>query len=193
VGTPEDLVRAARAFGVRDPRLLAAIRETPRAGFVPSGRAACAYADSPIPIAHGQVTTQPSLVAAVVEALDLTGGESVLEVGTGLGWQTALLARLARTVWSVERFADLAADARANLARSGIRNATVVSATEASACPSARRSTRSSSRPRSRASPRPSRASSPRADGSFSRSARAAATTSSASRSRTATSSRRGR
>jgi protein-L-isoaspartate(D-aspartate) O-methyltransferase len=124
--TPEDLVRAARAFGVRDPRLLAAIRETLRAGFVPPELAARAYADSPLPIPHGQVTTQPSLVAAMVEALGLAGVEAVLEVGTGLGWQTALLARLAATVWSVERFADLAEDARANLVRHGIRNATVV-------------------------------------------------------------------
>lgn len=123
---PEDLVRAARAFGVRDPRLLAAIRETPRSGFVPPGLAARAYTDSPLPIAHGQVTTQPSLVAAMVEALGLGGGEVVLEVGTGLGWQTALLARLAATVWSIERFADLADDAGANLARNGVRNATVV-------------------------------------------------------------------
>jgi protein-L-isoaspartate(D-aspartate) O-methyltransferase len=126
VGTPDDLVHAARAVGVRDPRVLAAIRETPRAGFVPPALAVRAYADSPIPIAHGQVTTQPSLVAAMVEALGLAGPETVLEIGTGLGWQTALLARLARTVWSVERFADLAADARSNLARHRVRNATVV-------------------------------------------------------------------
>jgi protein-L-isoaspartate(D-aspartate) O-methyltransferase len=125
-GTSEDLVRAARAFGVGDPRVLAAIRETPRAGFVPPELVARAYDDSPLPIAHGQVTTQPSLVAAMVEALGLAGGEAVLEVGTGLGWQTALLARLARTVWSVERFPDLADEARANLARNGIGNATVL-------------------------------------------------------------------
>ena len=125
-GTPEDLVAAARSFGVRDARVLAAIGETPRAGFVPPALAGRAYADRPLPIAHGQVTTQPSLVAAMIEALELTGGEAVLEVGTGLGWQTALLARLARAVWSVERFADLAEEARANLARHRITSATVV-------------------------------------------------------------------
>jgi protein-L-isoaspartate(D-aspartate) O-methyltransferase len=124
--TPEDLVRAARAFGVRDARVLAAIRETPRLGFVPPELADRAYVDSPLPIAHGQVTTQPSLVAAMVDALGLAGDEAVLEVGTGLGWQTALLARLARTVWSIERFADLAAQARANLAQNDVRNAAVV-------------------------------------------------------------------
>ena len=96
--TPEDLVAAARAAGVRDPRLLAAIREIPRAGFVPAGVADRAYDDRPLPIAHDQVTTQPSLVAAMVAALELSGSETVLEVGTGLGWQTALLARLARKV-----------------------------------------------------------------------------------------------
>jgi protein-L-isoaspartate(D-aspartate) O-methyltransferase len=125
-GTPEDLVAASRRFGVRDARVLAAIRETPRAGFVPPALAARAYEDSPLPIGHGQVTTQPSLVAAMVEALALTGGEAVLEVGTGLGWQTALLARLAASVWTVERFADLAEAARANLDRHGVSNVTVV-------------------------------------------------------------------
>ncbi len=124
-GTPEDLVAAARLFGVRDTRVLAAVRETPRAGFVPQSLVAHAYEDSPLPIGHEQVTTQPSLVAAMVEALELSGGESVLEVGTGLGWQTALLARLAGTVRSVERLADLAAAARASLVRHGISNATV--------------------------------------------------------------------
>src|SRR5918996_373952 len=123
---PDDLVDAARAFGVRDERVLTAIRETPRAGFVPTELAARAYEDSPLPIAHEQVTTQPSLVAAMVEALGLTGDETVLEVGTGLGWQTALLARLAGSVWSVERHADLAEEARANLGRHGAANIEVV-------------------------------------------------------------------
>jgi protein-L-isoaspartate(D-aspartate) O-methyltransferase len=72
------------------------------------------------------VTTQPSLVAKMVEALALTGGERVLEVGTGFGWQTALLGRLAHEVWSIERWADLADTARENLARCGIGNATVL-------------------------------------------------------------------
>jgi protein-L-isoaspartate(D-aspartate) O-methyltransferase len=125
-GSAEALVAAARLFGVRDPRVLAAIRDTPRAGFVPPGLAARAYDDSPLPIGQGQVTTQPSLVAAMVEALAPAGHETVLEIGTGLGWQTALLSRLAASVWSVERFADLAEAARANLARHGVENATVV-------------------------------------------------------------------
>jgi protein-L-isoaspartate(D-aspartate) O-methyltransferase len=120
------LVTAARGAGVRDERLLAAIRDIPRAEFVPAGEAAYAYIDRPIPIPHEQVTTQPSLVARMVEALALAGTERVLEVGTGYGWQTALLARLAGSVFSIERFADLADHARASLVRLGIENAEVV-------------------------------------------------------------------
>jgi protein-L-isoaspartate(D-aspartate) O-methyltransferase len=71
--------------------------------------------DVPIPIPHGQVTTQPSLSARMIEALGLTGSERVLEIGTGYGFQTALLAHLATFVWSVERLADLAKTARRNL------------------------------------------------------------------------------
>ena len=88
--------------------MLAAIAAVPRAEFVPAERADLANVDAPIPIPHGQVTTQPSLVARMVEALALEGDERVLEIGTGYGWQTALLARLAREVFSVERFPYLA-------------------------------------------------------------------------------------
>ena len=72
------------------------------------------------------MTTQPSLVARMVEALELSGPEQVLEVGTGYGWQTALLARLAVEVWSVERFADVAETARENLRHRGVENAHVL-------------------------------------------------------------------
>jgi protein-L-isoaspartate(D-aspartate) O-methyltransferase len=112
----DGLVAAAREAGVQDERVLRAIAAVPRAEFVPVEHADLANVDVPIPIPHDQVTTQPSLVARMVEALALTGGERVLEIGTGYGWQTALLARLAREVFSVERFADLAATARAALA-----------------------------------------------------------------------------
>jgi protein-L-isoaspartate(D-aspartate) O-methyltransferase len=125
-GSPEDLVRVVRAEGVRDRRVLAAFRAVPRALFVPAEAAGQAYLDEPVRIPHGQVTTQPSLIAAMVAALGLTGGERVLEVGTGLGFQTAILARLARMVVSVERFADLAAQARANLTAAGVGGVTVV-------------------------------------------------------------------
>jgi len=106
--------------------VLEAVAHVPRAGFVPADRVSAAYLDAPVPIAHDQVTTQPSLVARMVEALGLTGRERVLEVGAGLGWQTALLARLAGEVFAVERFADLARAARANLERQGIGGARVV-------------------------------------------------------------------
>jgi protein-L-isoaspartate(D-aspartate) O-methyltransferase len=122
----ERLVQAALAAGVQDPRVLQALREVPRAAFVPADLVGQAYLDQPLPIPHGQVTTQPSLVARMVEALGLAGSEKVLEVGTGYGFQTALLARLARFVWSVERWPDIAEQARVHLARQGISNVAVV-------------------------------------------------------------------
>jgi protein-L-isoaspartate(D-aspartate) O-methyltransferase len=122
----DQLVTAVRAEGIRDSRLLAAIGDVPRAEFVPPELVHCAYLDTPLPIGHGQVTTQPSLIGRMVEALELTGGERVLEVGTGFGWQTALLARLAAHVWSVERWSDLAEHARGRLARLRIENVEIV-------------------------------------------------------------------
>jgi protein-L-isoaspartate(D-aspartate) O-methyltransferase len=110
------LVAAAREVGVGDERVLEAIAGVPRTDFVPAEHADLADVDVPIPIPNEQVTTQPSLVARMVEALALTGDEQVLEVGTGYGWQTALLARLADQVFSVERFPDLAETARWHLA-----------------------------------------------------------------------------
>jgi len=126
-GRPDntELLRTVRSADIRDVRVLDAIARVPRGEFVPVETAGSAYYDEPIPIAHGQVTTQPSLVARMVEALSLTGPERALEIGTGLGWQTALLATLAERVWSVERFADLAEEARRNLAAQGIPNAEV--------------------------------------------------------------------
>jgi protein-L-isoaspartate(D-aspartate) O-methyltransferase len=93
---------------------------------VPPAAARHADVDAPIRISHGQVTAQPSLIASMVAALKLSGTERVLEVGTGLGFQTAILAMLARQVVSVERFADLAERARANLAAVGLGRVTVV-------------------------------------------------------------------
>ena len=124
--TPEDLVRAVVATGTRDPGLLAALRAVPRAAFVPPTLADQAYLDRPLPIPHGQVTTQPSLVAKMIEALGLTGSGRVLEVGTGYGFQTALLAQLSTFVYSVERFPDVAETARDNLTRQGVANVEVV-------------------------------------------------------------------
>jgi protein-L-isoaspartate(D-aspartate) O-methyltransferase len=109
---------------VQDERVLDAIAAVPRRDFVPAEAVDLAELDTPIPIPHGQVTTQPSLVARMVDALALRGDERVLEIGTGYGWQTALLARLAAQIFSVERFADLAETARRQLA--GCENVTVV-------------------------------------------------------------------
>lgn len=122
----DDLVRAVRAAGVQDERLLDAIRATPRADFVPPDHASTAYDDGPVPIQHGQVTTQPSLSACMIEALGLHGTEHVLEIGTGLGFQTALLARLAADVVTVERWSDMTEAARRSLTRHGIRNVELV-------------------------------------------------------------------
>ena len=113
---------AARRAGVADPRVLNAMRRVPRAAFVPLDQIELAYEDEPVRIPHGQVTTQPSLSARMVQALRLAGGEHVLEVGTGYGYQTALLAQLASFVTSIERWPDLAEQARQNLAAQGITN-----------------------------------------------------------------------
>jgi protein-L-isoaspartate(D-aspartate) O-methyltransferase len=125
-GSPRGLIGALRDQGIHDDRVIAAFAAVPRETFVPAGAAHQAYLDEPIRIPHGQVTTQPSLIARMVEALRLTGRERVLEVGTGLGFQTAVLAKLAGQVVSVERFGDLAERARANLEGAGIRGVTVV-------------------------------------------------------------------
>jgi protein-L-isoaspartate(D-aspartate) O-methyltransferase len=134
---PHPLVSAARASGVRDRRVLDALAAVPRSAYVPPDRIGEADLDRPIPIAGGQVTTQPSLVAAMVEALDLGGGERVLEIGTGLGYQAAVLASLARAVWSLERRPELAAAARVNLAAQGVENAHVVVADGSEGLPGA--------------------------------------------------------
>ena len=125
-GSPADLVRAARRAGVADERVLGAIAATPRTAYVPAGYAAEAYADRPLPIPYGQVTTQPSLSAVMVAGLGLTGSEYVLEIGTGYGYQTALLARLSARVVSIEIWPDLAEQARRNLVAQGIGNVVVL-------------------------------------------------------------------
>lgn len=122
VRTQEDLVQTIIAEGVNDPSVLQALRQVRRAQFVPSDVVEQAYLDRPLPIPHGQVTTQPSLTAKMIEALRLTGSEHVLEVGTGYGFQTALLAHMSDFVWSVERWSDISGTARANLTRHGLTN-----------------------------------------------------------------------
>ena len=123
---PAALIEACRAQGIADQRVLDAFRRVRREDFVPPEWVGQAYRDRPVPIPHGQVTTQPSLVARMVASLRLRGDERVLEVGTGWGFQTAILATLAAQVFSIERFADLAERAELNLRGAGIRNAAVV-------------------------------------------------------------------
>ena len=113
------------ARGVRDPLVLAAMRTVPRHLFVPPASAEEAYGDHPLPIGHGQTISQPYIVAFMTEALGLQGGETVLEVGTGSGYQAAVLSRIAKQVYSIEIVAPLAEEARARLARLGYRNVEV--------------------------------------------------------------------
>jgi protein-L-isoaspartate(D-aspartate) O-methyltransferase len=105
--------------GIADERVLDAFRTVPREYFVPYERASMAYADSALPIGEGQTISQPYVVARTLQALALVGNELVLEVGTGSGYVTALLSKLAREVYSIERIPSLAATARSRLQRYG--------------------------------------------------------------------------
>jgi protein-L-isoaspartate(D-aspartate) O-methyltransferase len=111
--------------GVRDPRTLAAMRKVPRHLFVPPQMVHDAYADYPLPIGHGQTISQPYIVAFMTEALGLRGGETVLEVGTGSGYQAAVLAEIAARVYTIEIVAPLADESRERLARLGYGNVEV--------------------------------------------------------------------
>lgn len=104
-----------RARGIRDVRVLKAMETVPRHLFVDEGLAEQAYNDSPLPIERQQTISQPYMVALMSEAMTLTGTEKVLEIGTGSGYQTAILACLAERVFSIERIAVLAARARKSL------------------------------------------------------------------------------
>ena len=172
--SPSNLVAAARAAGIGDARVLAAISAIPRAGFVPGDYVTDAYRDEPIPIGHRQVTTQPSLSARMIEGPHLASGDHVLEIGTGLGFQTALLARLAARVISIERWPDLADQARRNLARHGLGNAEVLAGDGSRGLPEGARTMPSWSPPRSRRSRRRWQPSSGSAAAWYSQSGRAA-------------------
>jgi protein-L-isoaspartate(D-aspartate) O-methyltransferase len=111
-----------RARGVRDFRVLAAMAKVPRHLFVPEPDRGLAYSDSPLPLGEGQTISQPFIVAYMSEALGLKGGEKVLEIGTGSGYQTAVLAELAREVYTVEIIETLSLRAQRNLAALGYGN-----------------------------------------------------------------------
>ena len=117
-----------RQLGARDivdRRVLEVMGRVPRERFVPASLASDAYADSPLPIGHDQTISQPYVVAFMTQALGLTGREKVLEIGTGSGYQAAVLAELSREVYSIEIVRPLAEQARALLAELGYENVQV--------------------------------------------------------------------
>ncbi|MCX7816451.1 MAG: protein-L-isoaspartate(D-aspartate) O-methyltransferase [Syntrophales bacterium] len=114
-----------RARGIRDERVLSAMEKIPRHLFVEEALADQAYNDNPLPIGEGQTISQPYIVALMTEALALTGKEKVLEIGTGSGYQTAILAELCDSVFSIERIASLANAARKILDQLGYYNVAI--------------------------------------------------------------------
>jgi protein-L-isoaspartate(D-aspartate) O-methyltransferase len=110
------------ARGVRSPQVLAAMRKVRREGYVPSYLGEFAYDDTPLPIEEEQTISQPYIVAFMIEALTLQGGERVLEIGTGSGYAAAVLAEIAAQVYTIERHERLARVAMERLARDGYDN-----------------------------------------------------------------------
>lgn len=114
--------RQLRQRGIRDERLLAAMSKVPRHEFVRQEHWTQAYADHPVSIAEQQTTSQPYIIAAMIQAAKIKPEDRILEIGAGSGYQTALLAELARQVFAVERHASLSGSASRNLERLGYRN-----------------------------------------------------------------------
>ena len=124
-GQREAMVRLIEDYGVRDSKTLAAMRAVPRHEFVPAEHLNRAYGDYPVPIGLGQTISQPYIVAFMTEILEAEPGMKVLEVGTGSGYQAAVLAAIGCEVYTVEIFEDLATRARERLERLGYGGATV--------------------------------------------------------------------
>jgi protein-L-isoaspartate(D-aspartate) O-methyltransferase len=122
----EMVERQIKARGIRDERVLDSMREVPRHLFVPPSFGSRAYDDTPLPTSEGQTISQPYIVAWMTELLGLEGDEVVLEVGTGSGYQAAILCRLAKYVYTVERIASLARSAEEKLSSLGIDNFEVI-------------------------------------------------------------------
>lgn len=119
----EEMVRSQiRTRGIKDGRVLAAMASIPRHEFLQKGEAAEPYGDYPVAIGCGQTISQPYMVAYMTEKLDLEGAEKVLEIGTGSGYQTAVLAELCRSVYSVERISTLLRRAKTTLGKLGYAN-----------------------------------------------------------------------
>src|SRR3954466_1490624 len=128
---PTDRARAAmvaeqlRHRGIRDERVLAVMAELPREAFIPAASAATAYDDRALPIESGQTISQPYVVARMTELLQVEPGDRILEIGTGSGYQAAVLAKLGARVTSIERLPDLADGARAALRQVGVEGVDV--------------------------------------------------------------------
>ncbi len=119
---PRALAQVLRSEGIRDERVLAAIARVPRERFVPPELAGYAYDNRPLPIGFGQTVSQPYVVAKMTELLRLSGAERVLEIGTGSGYQTAVLAEVAARVFTIEIVPQLAQRAKQTLEELGYRN-----------------------------------------------------------------------
>ncbi len=115
-----------RRRGIHDERVLAAMKKVPRHEFVSAQKSSEAYADHPVPIAEQQTTSQPYMIATMLQAAQIRPEDRVLEIGAGSGYQTALLAELASQVFAVERYESLSQTARGTLERLGYRNVTVI-------------------------------------------------------------------
>jgi protein-L-isoaspartate(D-aspartate) O-methyltransferase len=125
-GARERLVETLQQKGIRDLAVLRAIEMTPRHLFVPTGLRHRAYEDTSLPIGNGQTISQPYVHARYLELLKLTGRERVLEIGTGSGYQTVLLAHLAAQVFSIERIPAIMQMAREAVQREGVRNVSLL-------------------------------------------------------------------
>ncbi|HUR22006.1 MAG TPA: protein-L-isoaspartate(D-aspartate) O-methyltransferase [Vicinamibacterales bacterium] len=125
-GARRRLVDTIRSKGIVDPAVLRAFEMTPRHAFVPTGLYHRAYDDAPLPIGSGQTISQPSIHAKYLELLSLKGHERVLEIGTGSGYQTVLLAHMAEQVFSIERIAAVLEQGKANIQRAGARNVSLL-------------------------------------------------------------------
>jgi protein-L-isoaspartate(D-aspartate) O-methyltransferase len=125
-GARQRLVETLRSRGISDLAVLRAFEMTPRHMFVPTGIRHRAYEDAPLPIGSGQTISQPSIHAKYLELLHLKGNEKVLEIGTGSGYQTVLLAHLAAQVFSIERIPSVLEQARANIQRVGVHNVSLM-------------------------------------------------------------------
>ena len=125
-GARERLVETLREKGIKDLAVLRAFEMTPRHAFVPTGLRHRAYEDAPLPIGNGQTISQPWVHARYLELLRLTGRERVLEVGTGSGYQTVLLAHLWAKVFSIERIPALFHAAREAIERAGVKNVSML-------------------------------------------------------------------